>query len=455
MDALGQRPTTAQVTDITTKTATEALERERIPRYNILNANVGSDSNGNLTVTGRGRYFVPFRERFAIQAQGEYMYFRDRQEGQFDIGLVNRFSTRVQAGLFSSFKHVNFSGEDPGTNIFTDRPATQFDPGELRGNGTLGQASITLDYIFSRGRVGIFGAKGFMNEAVINSVALSRNIFNEYYLRTIDQYGGSALVGLFGDSYMEGNLGYLKSRGNADRPGGTLRFVFPVSERLAFTLEGGLNETMLGRDNNGRVVAGLQFGNFMRPKDYLAGYGGVQHAVPADIPRVRYEVLTRRVRTGNDAPVADAGPDQVGVPAGEITLDGSSSFDPDGDPITFQWTQVAGPGVSLTGANMAQARFTAAEGQTYSFRLTVKDDKNAQSIARVSVSTEQPRQVRILRFQATPNVVDAGQSATLTWQVENAESVEISGVGPVNVTSGATQVTPQATTTYTLIARNR
>jgi hypothetical protein len=39
--------------------------------------------------------------------------------------------------------------------------------------------------------------------------------------------------------------------------------------------------------------------------------------------------------------------------------------------------------------------------------------------------------------------------------VENAESVEISGVGPVNVTSGATQVTPQATTTYTLIARNR
>lgn len=454
-DAIGQRPTSAQVSEITTKTATEALEKERLPRYNILNANIGGDSNGNVTFTGRGRYFHPFRERFAFQAQGEYMYFRDRQEGELDFGFVNRFSKRVQAGLFSSFKNVNFTGDDPGRNIFNDRPATQFDPGQIRGNGTLGQASMTIDYLFSRGRIGVFGAKGFLNEAVLNRVALSRNVFNEYYVRTVDQMGASATVALMGNAYVEGNVGYLKSRGNADRPGGTVRFVFPFASRLAFTVEGGLNETMIGPSNNGRVVAGLQFGNFMSPKDYLGGVNGIEHAVPADIPRVRYEVLTRRVRTGNDAPIADAGPDQIGIPAGQVVLDGSASFDPDGDPITYQWTQIAGNSVALTGANTSRATFTATEGATYSFRLTVKDDKNAQSIARTSVSTAQPAQVRILRFQANPNVVDAGQSSTLTWQVENAQSVEIVGVGPVNNTSGSTQVTPQNTTTYTLVARNQ
>src|SRR6185369_6932354 len=104
-------------------------------------------------------------------------------------------------------------------------------------------------------------------------------------------------------------------------------------------LEGGLNETMVSRDNTGRVVAGFQFGNFMRPKDYLEGYNGIQHAVPVDVPRVRYEMLTRQTRTGNQAPVADAGPDQIGVAAGTITLNGSGSFDPEGDPITYQWSQ--------------------------------------------------------------------------------------------------------------------
>ena len=245
----------------------------------------GADQSGDLTFTGRGRLFMPFKEQFAVQLQGEYMYFRDRQEGQADIGLVNRFASRAQAGLFASFKHVNFTGRNPGNNIFTDRPVTQFDVGEMTGNGLLGQASLTLDYLFSRGRLGIFGSKGFLQDAALNRVATaSRNVFTEYYLRTIDQVGVSTTLGSMGNVYLEGNLGYLKSRANADRVGGTARFVFPFSEKFAFTLEGGMNETLLSVSNTGRVVAGLQFGNFMRPKDYLEGYNGVQHAVPVDVP---------------------------------------------------------------------------------------------------------------------------------------------------------------------------
>lgn len=441
---------TSQIVD--TRTA-EQIERARMPRFSILGLNAGADQSGNLTFTGRARYFMPFKEQFAVQMGGEYMYFRDRQEGQFDVGLVNRFATRAQAGIFASFKHVNFSGENPGRNIFTDRPVTQFDPGQIQGNGTLGQASAVIDYLFSRGRVGVFGSKGFMNDAVLNRVAISRNVFTEYYLRTIDQVGLSTTVGLFADTYLEGNLGYLKSRANADRLGGTARFVFPLSDRFAFTLEGGMNETLLSRDNTGRVVAGLQFGNFMRPKDYVEGYNGVRHAVPMDVPRVRYEILTRTVRTGNDAPVANAGPDQIGIAAGTVTLDASASSDPDGDAITFQWSQVAGPAVSLSGMNQAQASFTAAEGQSYGFRVVVRDPQGQQGVDTITITTSVTQPVTIARFQAVPDTIRSGDRSMLDWQVQNADSVTISNIGTVSA-NGQREVAPTQTTTYRLTARN-
>jgi len=452
--ALPKPLTAAETSQIVDTRTSEQIEKARMPRFSLANANVGADANGELTFTGRGRLFVPFKEQFAIQMQGEYMYFKDRQEGQADIGLVNRFSTRAQAGMFASFKNVNFSGRSPGRNIFTDRPATDV-PG-LTGNGTIAQAALTLDYIFTRGRVGVFGTKAFLNNAVINQIQIQRNVFSEYYLHVIDAAGVSTQVGIKGNSYFEGNIGYLKSLTAADRIGGTARFVFPFSDRFAFTVEGGMNETMLTRDNNGRVVAGLQFGNFMRPKDYLEGYNGVRHAVPVDVPRVRYELANRMVRTGNDAPVANAGPPQIGIAAGQVTLDASGSFDPEGDPITYQWSQVSGPAVSLSGQNTARATFTAEAGQSYGFRLVVKDPQNLQGVATTNVTTlatAQTQVAQIVRFQAVPTNIRSGETSTLDWQVIGADTVTITGIGDVPA-NGQRQVSPTQTTQYRLTARN-
>lgn len=407
-----------------------ALAKNAVPKFSILGANAGMDDRGRLTFTGKARYFAPFWKNSAFQTEGEYMYFRDRQEGQFDAGLVQRLG-HIQMGLFSSFKHVNFK--------------------EFQHGGTLGQGTAAVDYVFNRGRVGLFGSKAFLNNAVVNRQAIGINTQLETYLRVVDQFGVSTSFAVWNDAYIEGNFGLLRTAANANRGGGMVRFVQPINRMVAISVEGGLNETLLGRSNTGSVRVGVLFGNWLRPSQY----GSVEHPVPMDIPRVRYEMLTRRVRTGNAPPVADAGGDQAGVAAGEIRLDGSGSYDPDGDPITYQWTQVAGPTVTIVNATAAVAGFTAAAGQTYGFRLTVKDDQGAQGNARANVTSRAAQAVRIIRFQASPAAVTAGQPVNLLWLIENADSASISPVvGPVNAQQGTIAVNPTETTVYRLTARN-
>jgi hypothetical protein len=443
--APGQQLTAQQAQDLADKAAKKAVDEMRTSRgvggpggakLSVLGLNAGPDSTGNVTFTGKGRFFAPFSENLAFQAQGEYMYFRDRKEGQFDLGLVNRWD-RIQLGGFASFKTVGMR--------------------DMQNNGTLGQMAFTGDYLFKHGKVGVFGTKSFLDNAVINRVnptvngQVRRNIVDETYLRVVDQIGGQTSLQLGPRAYLEANLGYLHSRAGNDKPGGTVRFVFPINRMFALTAEGGFNETMLERDTNGRATFGILFGNYMQPREFLdAGT-----PVPVDVPRLRFEVLTRRLVTGNDPPVVDAGPDQVGVAAGTIRLDGSASFDPDGDPIRFRWSQIAGPTVALTGADTATPTFPAAEGNMYAFRLTVTDDKGAQGIGRVSVTTRATPRVRIVRFTSNPALIRPGQEATLNYLVENAESVTITGVTQtLSNTTGTVAVKPIETTVYTLTAKN-
>jgi hypothetical protein len=390
---------------------------------------VNANGQGSFTFSGRGQYFSPFGGdgTRAVQAQAEYMYYPGRQEGQFDIGLINRWNN-LQAGLFSSFKFLNFSTYQNG--------------------GALAQGALVFDYLFSRGKIGMFATKGFKNYAVLNRANLGPLSFLETYARVVDQIGGSATVGAWGNAYFEGNLGYLAMHGTSAKPGGMFRLVQPVNNLFAVTVEAGLNETFVNTQNSGRVVFGFQFGNYIKPKEYTQ----VKSPVPMDVPRIRYELLTRRI--GNSPPVADAGPDQIGVPAGTVTLDGSGSYDPEGDPLTYQWSQIAGAAVSLSGANSVKATFTAAQGQTYAFRLTVKDPSGSQSTARTTVTTTNPAPVRVIRFAATPASVTPGGHTQLDWVVEGADSVTITpGPGNVDPKTGTFDVAPTQTTTYTLSAK--
>jgi|HubBroStandDraft_6_1064221.scaffolds.fasta_scaffold25027_5 peptidoglycan-associated lipoprotein len=53
---------------------------------------------------------------------------------------------------------------------------------------------------------------------------------------------------------------------------------------------------------------------------------------------------------------------------------------------------------------------------------------------------------------ASPNVLQQGQSTTLTWQTTNANDITIPGLGVVEA-SGSRRVTPDASITYELVAK--
>src|SRR5262245_52576215 len=59
----------------------------------------------------------------------------------------------------------------------------------------------------------------------------------------------------------------------------------------------------------------------------------------------------------------------------------------------------------------------------------------------------------IQKFTVSPDTISPGTTATMAWDVQGAENIQIdNGVGKV-LSKGTRQLEPQWTTTYTLIAR--
>jgi hypothetical protein len=389
----------------------------------------GRPNDSHVAASAHGMFFEPFGrdQNYAVQAQGQYNYFPGFQEGQFDLGLVDRVG-HVQAGAFSSFKYINF--------------------GQYQQGAVVGQASFLVDYLFNGGKVGLYGTEAFKNYGVLNSVELAPGAFEQTFARVDNQFGFSATVGAWGQAYVQGNAGAIFAHYQGNKPGFNIKLVQPIIPHLAFTASVGYNESYVAQHANlADVQFGLLFGGILNPKDF----GKVDHPVPMDVPQVRYEIGTRRV--GSSPPVADAGPNQLNIQPAIVTLNGSGSYDPLGEALTYSWTQIAGPTVVISNATAAIATFPALAGQTYSFRLTVKNTDNLQSSASTTVSVVAPSPVTIVLFQATPSTIQPGGNSILSWVVQNATTVTISGItGNLNPNSGSTQVTPAATTTYTLTA---
>jgi len=65
----------------------------------------------------------------------------------------------------------------------------------------------------------------------------------------------------------------------------------------------------------------------------------------------------------------------------------------------------------------------------------------------------QPSAPKLHEFSVQPQVIDAGDVATLRWHTESASKVELKGVGYLAL-SGSTSIRPEKTTIYTLVITN-
>jgi RHS repeat-associated protein len=112
------------------------------------------------------------------------------------------------------------------------------------------------------------------------------------------------------------------------------------------------------------------------------------------------------INTQDSPPVAKAGPAQT-VPLGAlVTLDGTASFDPDGQPLTYHWSLLSvpvGSTATLSDPNSAQPSFTADLPGSYVAQLIVNDGFLDSAPSTVVIST----------LNSVP-VADAGPKQTVS-----------------------------------------
>lgn len=94
----------------------------------------------------------------------------------------------------------------------------------------------------------------------------------------------------------------------------------------------------------------------------------------------------------NRAPNAVAGTSQTVSSGASVTLNGSASNDPDGDTLTYQWSQISGTAVAINNPGSATAAFSApsvSSDELLQFELSVSDGL-AQDVAATTVTVRRP-----------------------------------------------------------------
>ena len=160
-------------------------------------------------------------------------------------------------------------------------------------------------------------------------------------------------------SVRTGQLVLLDGTGSSDVDGDPLTF------KWSFTsVPAGSTATLTGADSAGPSFVVDKFGTYV-----------VQLIVNDGFVDSSPDTVT--ITTTNSAPTANAGPDQPGVSVGTIvTLNGTQSSDPDGQPLTYSWsliTRPAGSSAALNGATTALPTFTPDVAGDYVAQLIVND----------------------------------------------------------------------------------
>ena len=157
--------------------------------------------------------------------------------------------------------------------------------------------------------------------------------------------------------------------------------------------------------------------------------------------------------SGNAAPVADAGPDQVVTAGDTVTLDGSGSTDSDGTIASYLWQPVSGPASTLSSTTVVGPTYTAPNVIATAdqvWGLLVTDNDGTQSVQdtvtiTVNPGSPTPTEDFFELFNTGPNGTTITTSNTSMTGVDSGITFTSSAIGEgsfaaTGTTSGATKV---------------
>ena len=133
-----------------------------------------------------------------------------------------------------------------------------------------------------------------------------------------------------------------------------------------------------------------------------------------DVPDTDTDVPDTDIPIPNNAPIADAGPDQSSLTGAVIALDASGSTDPDGDELAYQWTMLVNPpdwAGSIINDTRVDAQFFADAPGTYTVELLV-DDGEFTATDTLEVFVEEPNEVPVANA-GSDQYVDQGTTVQL------------------------------------------
>ena len=173
-------------------------------------------------------------------------------------------------------------------------------------------------------------------------------------------------------------------------------------------------------DGGGRVTDVRTFGSEAGVVQLSAGPDTnlyLMNILEGKLKRLRYTAA------GNNAPTAQAGATPTaGVVPLTVAFSGISSFDPDGDALTYSWT--FGDGSSASEADPTHV-YTAAG--VYRATLTVRDPAGATSRATVTVEASDNRPVATILFPADGVSYAIGDTITFSGAGDDAQDGTLSG----------------------------
>ncbi len=182
----------------------------------------------------------------------------------------------------------------------------------------------------------------------------------------------------------------------------------------------------LGSASNGTVAL---VGNTVRftPTANYSGTATFTYTVTASARTSSAATVTVTVAAVNDGPTADAGGDQTVASGATFTLSGSGS-DPEGDSLTYSWSQTAGTSVASFSTTQASPSVTAPTLQpgdsamTLTFSLSVSDGSaSASDTVNVTVTPPAPTNNAPVLAAIGNQTSDVGASVSLSTGATDAD----------------------------------